>query len=99
MKFGYFECFYDYYLEQHKSKYTRRWHFAGTTVAILFLIAALVTKNWACLWGVPLSGYLPAWLSHWFFEKNNPASFKNPILSFRADMKMYWQMITGKVTF
>ena len=99
MKFAHFECFYDYYLEQHKRKHTRRWHFAGTTVAILFLVAALVTQNWSYLWGVPLSGYLPAWLSHWFLEKNNPASFKNPILSFRADIKMYWEMLTGKVTF
>ena len=33
------------------------------------------------------------------FEKNNPASFKNPLYSFRADMKMYSEMLRGKITF
>jgi len=94
-----FKDFYVYYLTQHKNRYTRRWHFTGTTLAILFLIAAFVTRNWNFLWGVPLSGYGLAWISHWWFEKNNPASFKNPILSFRADMKMYYEMIVGRITF
>jgi len=92
-----FEDFYAYYLTQHSNRYTRRWHFAGTTLAIIFLIASLVTRNWSLLWGVPLAGYGLAWISHWWFEKNNPASFKNPILSFRADMKMYYEILVGRV--
>jgi len=99
VKFDSFDEFYTYYLTQHKRKYTRRWHFFGTTIAIILLVGILIKQDWSLLWYVPVAGYIPAWVSHWFFEKNNPASFKNPILSFRADMKMYWQMITGKITF
>jgi len=96
---GHFIDFYDYYLTQHSNKYTRRWHFFGTTLAIGLLLWALISQDWSLLWYVPLAGYGLAWISHWWFEKNNPASFENPILSFRADIKMYWEMITGKIKF
>ena len=94
-----FEDFYVYYLSQHSHRSTRRWHFLGTTLAIIILLAALITQDWMLLLYVPLAGYGMAWLSHLFFEKNKPASFKNPILSFRADMKMYWEILKGKIPF
>ena len=94
-----FKEFYDYYLSQHSNRTCRRFHFTGTTLAIILLVVSIVTKNWNLLWGVPFAGYGLAWFGHWVFEKNNPASFKNPLYSFRADMKMYWEMITGKITF
>ena len=94
-----FKEFYVYYLTQHSNRSTRRWHFTGTTLAILILLGALIKQDWSLLWYVPVAGYGLAWLSHWFFEKNNPASFKNPILSLRADLKMYWEMVTGKIEF
>jgi hypothetical protein len=32
------------------------------------------------------------------YEKNRPATFGNPWWSFRADWVMYWQMLTGKIS-
>jgi len=99
MRFTNFDKFYTWYLTQHLNRISRRLHFVGTTCAIALLIMSLVTRNWNLLWFVPIASYCVAWIGHWVFEGNNPASFKYPILSLRADMKMYWGMLRGKITF
>ena len=99
MNFTNFKEFYDYYLSQHSNRMCRRLHFTGTTFAIILLVTAVVTKNWSLLWGVPAAGYCIAWIGHWVFEGNNPASFKYPLRSFRADVTMYYEMLRGKITF
>ena len=40
-------------------------------------------------------GYLPAWIGHFVYEENVPATFGNPIFSARAGMKMYRMMVEG----
>jgi len=32
-------------------------------------------------------------------EKNQPATFRHPFYSFMGDWVMYWQMLTGQVSF
>ena len=44
-----------------------------------------------------LSGYGFAWVGHFVFEKNRPASFKRPLWSFMGDWRMYFDIWTGKV--
>jgi hypothetical protein len=46
-----------------------------------------------------LCGYGFAWIGHFVFEKNQPASFKQPLFSFMGDWKMFWQILTGKIPF
>ena len=46
-----------------------------------------------------ISGYGGAWIGHFVFEKNKPASFKQPIYSFRGDWVMYSEILTGKIKF
>tara|TARA_B100001123_G_C14688611_1_gene780414 strand:- start:204 stop:350 length:147 start_codon:yes stop_codon:yes gene_type:complete len=46
---------------------------------------------------VPLFGYIPAWIGHFFFEKNKPATFKYPVYSLLADFVMYKDIILGKI--
>jgi len=36
---------------------------------------------------------------HFAFEKNRPATFKYPGYSFVGDWVMYWQLLTGKISF
>ena len=43
---------------------------------------------------VVIAGYGPAWISHFFIEKNKPASWKHPVWSFRGDMVMWWKTLT-----
>jgi len=90
--------FYPYYLSQHADRRCRRAHFVGTSLALLALLAALLSGSpW---WGLAalVLGYGGAWIGHFRYEKNRPATFDQPWLSFKADWVMYWQMLTGKLS-
>jgi hypothetical protein len=44
-----------------------------------------------------LFGYGFAWIGHFGFEKNRPASFKRPLYSFRGDWVMWRDLLTGRI--
>ncbi len=46
-----------------------------------------------------LSGYAFAWVGHFFFEKNRPATFKHPFYSFAGDWVMFKDIFVGKIPF
>jgi len=76
----------------------RRAHFIGSSSAIAAVAQYIDSLNpWWLLFAV-LSGYGGAWIGHFFFEKNRPASFTQPLYSFMADWKMWWQFLTGKLS-
>lgn len=95
--FASFENFYPYYLSEHADLTCRRLHFVGSTGALVCVVAALWTLNPYWLLGGLLIGYGFAWIGHFFFEKNRPATFKNPLYSFIADWVMYADIWRGKV--
>jgi len=45
----------------------------------------------------PVTGYGFAWFSHYFIEKNRPATFIYPVWSLIADFKMFALMFIGKM--
>jgi hypothetical protein len=96
-RFASFDEFYAFYLREHSSRVSRRLHVVGTTLALLLLIGALVTRNWSLLWGVPIAGYAFAWAGHFFFEKNAPATFRHPLYSLRGDFTMLREVLTGRI--
>jgi len=95
-RFGSFKEFYPYYLEEHKLPRTKLFHFIGTLAAILFLIALAYTRNPLFILGALLSGYGAAWISHFFVEKNKPATFKYPLYSLFGDYRMFFEILLGK---
>ena len=94
-----FADFYPYYLEEHSNRTCRRLHFIGTTLALAMLVAAFVTLNFWLLLLVPVFGYAFAWVGHFFFEKNRPATFTYPFYSLMGDFVMYKDILTGKIRF
>ena len=44
------------------------------------------------------AGYACAWVGHFFFEKNKPATFKYPVQSFVSDFRMYADILRGNVS-
>ncbi|WP_017218844.1 DUF962 domain-containing protein [Pseudoalteromonas sp. NJ631] len=96
-EFNSFASFYPYYLAEHKNKTCRRLHFIGSTLVLLILLFALVTTHWSLLWLLPITGYGFAWVGHFFFEKNKPATFQYPLYSLMGDWVMYKDIIRGKV--
>ncbi|HYW57424.1 MAG TPA: DUF962 domain-containing protein [Polaromonas sp.] len=92
-----FAEFYPFYLTEHSNLTCRRLHFAGSTLSLLCVLAMVVTGNpWWLLAGL-LCGYGFAWVGHFGFEKNKPASFKRPLYSFMGDWAMYKDIWLGKV--
>ncbi len=83
-----FEEFWPFYVREHSLPSTRIMHFVGTAVAL---------QIWWLLLAVPVAGYGMAWISHFGIEKNKPASFKYPLWSFIADMKLWAMMLTGRM--
>jgi hypothetical protein len=94
-----FAEFYPFYLSEHSNKTCRQLHFLGSSLVLACLLLSVLTGKLAWLAAMPLCGYGFAWLGHFAFEKNKPASFKQPLYSFMGDWVMYWQLLTGKISF
>jgi len=92
-----FTEFYPFYLNEHRHPTCRRLHFAGSTIVLALMLAALLTQQWSLLWLLPVVGYGFAWVGHFFFEHNRPATFKYPLFSLMGDWVMYRDMITGRI--
>ena len=92
-----FGQFYPFYLGEHSNRICRLLHFIGTTVGLGMFITAAVTMNaWWLLAGL-VTGYALAWVGHFFFEKNRPATFSYPLYSFMGDWVMWKDIIVGRV--
>lgn len=96
-RFHSFAEFYPYYLSEHQDRNCRRLHFAGTWVALIFIGIAFSTWNGWWLLGALVSGYAFAWVGHFRFERNKPATFKHPFYSFAGDWRMFVDILRGKV--
>lgn len=96
--FASFGEFYPYYLQQHSDRRCRRLHFIGSTLVLACIVLAITVNPWWLL-GMPLAGYGCAWIGHFVFEKNRPATFKHPLYSLIGDWVMYAQMLRGRVSF
>lgn len=92
-----YEEFWPYYLGEHRNQTCRVLHYVGSTLALLNVVAAVVTLNPLLLISAAVSGYFFAWIGHFFIEKNRPATFTYPLWSLRADFRMYFRFVTGKL--
>ena len=98
-RFRSFAEFYPYYLSEHLNPTCRKLHFAGTTLVLAIAVAMIATQQWWLGLLLPIAGYGFAWVGHFAFEKNRPATFTYPRWSLAADFVMYWQLLTGKIRF
>ena len=98
-RFASFAEFYPFYLGEHTNRICRRMHFAGTSLVLGCVLAALLSGNPWWLLAAPLCGYGFAWAGHFFFEHNRPATFAHPLYSLGGDWVMYKQMLTGAIPF
>lgn len=99
MKHESFASFYPFYLGEHQNAVCRKLHFVGTSLGLGCLIQGALSRNLMWLIAGLLVGYAFAWVGHFFFEKNKPASFKQPFYSFMGDWVMWWQLLTRQLPF
>lgn len=92
-----FREFYPYYLSEHRNGACRVCHFVGSSLVLGLLGYVLLGGPWQLAMALPFAGYGPAWVGHFFFEKNRPATFTYPRWSFLADWVMMKDIVTGRL--
>ncbi|QDH70798.1 DUF962 domain-containing protein [Marilutibacter alkalisoli] len=99
MAFNSFREFYPYYLGEHRNRTCRRLHFIGSCGVLALVVVAIVRGNPWWLLAALVCGYGFAWVGHFFFEKNRPATFRHPFYSFIGDWAMFGDILRGKIRF
>jgi len=89
--------FWPYYLREHGKRETRALHFLGTALAIALFAAAAYYYDWTLAFGAVISGYLFAWIGHFFVERNRPATFTYPLWSLISDFRMFFTFLAGRL--
>lgn len=91
--------FYPFYLSEHQNMVSRVLHFTGTGLVILALVGAILFHDWRFFAAIPFIGYGFAWIGHFFFEKNKPATFQYPLYSLASDFMLFYDLLFGKQPF
>lgn len=94
-----FAEFYPFYLSEHSDRTCRRLHVTGSALVLMTLLYAVLTQQWVVLLALPIFGYGFAWVGHFFFEKNQPATFTYPLYSLIGDWVMFKDILMGKIEF
>jgi hypothetical protein len=95
--FDNFEQFWPDYLGEHRDRFNRLLHVAGTSAALATLAYGLVKREPKLAALAPLLGYGPAWIGHFLVEGNRPATFKHPLWSLRGDLRMLRMTLNGDI--
>jgi hypothetical protein len=98
-RYARFADFYPYYLSEHGNRTCRRLHFVGTCLVLATVITALVTRNPTWLLAAPVAGYGFAWVGHFGFEKNRPATFSHPWYSLAGDFVLFRDILIKRIPF
>ncbi len=89
--------FWPYYVSEHSVPACRALHYAGSVLGLTALVALVATGDWRWLLGGLVAGYGPAWIGHFFVEKNRPATFRYPLWSLVSDYRMLALAMRGKM--
>ena len=89
-----FKQFYPFYLSEHMNPICRGLHFIGTFCVMGIIFISFT--NIKALFFASFCGYGFAWVGHFFFEKNRPATFTHPLYSFIGDWVMFKDILIRK---
>src|SRR5262249_16460764 len=92
-----FEQFWPLYVRAHRNPVCRALHYVGTSLGLMLGLYAIIDLNWLALLAAPIAGYGIAWIGHFAFEKNRPATFGNFWWSLRGDFRMLGLALRGRM--
>jgi hypothetical protein len=98
MRYASFREFYPFYLSEHSHRICRRLHFVGSLLVIFVVLVAIAKADARWLLLAPLVGYGFAWIGHFAYEKNRPATFQHPLYSLAGDWVMFWDILRRRVS-
>ncbi|RKG29335.1 DUF962 domain-containing protein [Acinetobacter tianfuensis] len=90
--------FYRFYLTEHRNITSRRLHAAGSSIGLYFFSKAITQRKPRYFAYGLIAGYACAWVGHFVFEQNKPASFKQPLYSFISDWRMLSDIVRGNLS-
>ncbi|HZH42702.1 MAG TPA: DUF962 domain-containing protein [Lysobacter sp.] len=96
-RFSSFREFYPFYLSEHAHPVSRRLHFIGSCGVLVLVALAAAQRDPRWLLAAPVCGYGFAWVGHFAFEKNRPATFQHPLYSLMGDWVMFKDILTGRI--
>ena len=96
-RFASFREFYPFYLSEHANRTSRRLHFAGSFGVLALVVVAVLRSDARWLLAALPCGYGFAWIGHFCFEKNRPATFRHPFYSLAGDWVMFKDILTGRI--
>lgn len=94
-KYGSVQEFYPYYLTQHLNPISRYLHVFGTISAVIITLMIISRGKFHLLPLGIIIGYGFAWIGHFVFEKNKPATFGYFRYSFCCDFLMAKDFFLG----
>jgi hypothetical protein len=97
-KYNSFSEFYPYYLSEHENSTCRLLHFIGSWCVLALIAYSVTTNQLVLLWFIPVIGYGFAWVGHFFYEHNKPATFQYPLYSLMGDWVMFKDILIGKIS-
>lgn len=97
-KYTSFSEFYPYYLSEHENTTCRLLHFIGSWLVLAVIAFAVISSQFIFLWLIPVIGYGFAWMGHFFYEHNKPATFQYPFYSLMGDWVMFKDILIGKIS-
>jgi hypothetical protein len=97
MSFSSFREFYPYYLGEHVHPTCRRLHFVGSCGVLACIAIAIARANPWWLLAALFCGYGFAWIGHFFFAHNRPATFRHHVYSLIGDWVMFADILRGRI--
>lgn len=95
---GNFRRFYAFYLTEHRKRGTRILHFLGTSGFLAAIGFSMMGGHIGHVAMGIIFAYGLSWASHFVLEKNRPATFRYPVFSFFADLRMFAELLTGRLS-
>jgi len=96
-KFKTFKEFWPEYLRLHSKPVTRAVHYAGTLGGVALVATGAVMGAPLLIAAAPVFVYSVLFPAHPLFEKNRPATLKNPLMSVGGDFRMLFCFLTGRL--
>jgi hypothetical protein len=92
-----FDEFYSEYMKYHQHVWNRRIHLLGWCLGIGIILWSVSNHYYVFSLAAPMVGLLAIWIGHYYIEPTTAIEFKYPLLTARANIRMFISMLFGEL--